>query len=56
MLFNVAKEEELESVINSEYKNLTDALQAYKSNAIDDNKTQLKSLLTDEIIKRYFLQ
>lgn len=51
---NVAKEEELESVINSEYKNLTDALQAYKSNAIDGNKTQLKSLLTDEIIKRYF--
>ena len=50
----IAKEEELEGVINSEYHNLSAALQAYKSNAIDANKTQLKSLLTDEIIKRYF--
>ncbi|MBU2921599.1 S41 family peptidase [Winogradskyella psychrotolerans] len=51
---NVAKEEELDAVITSEYASLTKALQAYKSNAIDENKTQLKSLLTDEIIKRYF--
>jgi len=51
---NIAKEEELETVISSEYKNLTNVLQSYKSNAIDGNKTQLKSLLTDEIIKRYF--
>ncbi|MBC2843905.1 S41 family peptidase [Winogradskyella flava] len=50
----IAEEEELEGVINSEYHNLSAALQAYKSNAIDDNKAQLKSLLTDEIIKRYF--
>lgn len=50
----VAKEEELDGVINSEYKNLTSTLQQYKSNAISSNKTQLKSLLTDEIIKRYF--
>jgi carboxyl-terminal processing protease len=50
----IAKEEELEGVINSEYHNLSAALQAYKANAIDANKTQLKSLLTDEIIKRYF--
>ncbi|WP_304141393.1 S41 family peptidase [Mesoflavibacter zeaxanthinifaciens] len=51
---DIAKEEALQGVINSEYHNLTAALQAYKSNAIDDNKVQLKSLLTDEIIKRYF--
>ncbi|MHA7844016.1 MAG: S41 family peptidase [Winogradskyella sp.] len=51
---DIAKEEELEGVINSEYHNLSAALQAYKSNAIDANKMQLKSLLTDEIIKRYF--
>ena len=51
---NVAKEEELDAVITTEYNNLTDALQSYKSNAIEGNKTQLKSLLTDEIIKRYF--
>jgi carboxyl-terminal processing protease len=50
----IAKEEELEGVIDSEYHNLNSALQAYKSNAIDQNKAQLKSLLTDEIIKRYF--
>ena len=50
----IAKEEELDGVINSEYKNLTTVLQTYKSNAINSNKTQLKSLLTDEIIKRYF--
>ncbi|NRD18573.1 S41 family peptidase [Winogradskyella eckloniae] len=51
---NVAKEEELDTAINSEFNDLTAALLAYKSNAIDDNKTQLKTLLTDEIIKRYF--
>jgi carboxyl-terminal processing protease len=50
----IAKEEELEGVIDSEYNNLNSALQAYKSNAIDQNKAQLKSLITDEIIKRYF--
>ncbi len=50
----IAKEEELDDVINSEYKDLNSALQAYKSNAIDDNKTQLKSLITGDIIKRYF--
>ena len=51
---SIAKEEELDVVINSEYDNLTSALQRYKSNAIDGNKVQLKSLITDEIIKRYF--
>ncbi len=50
----VAEEEELDAVINSEYKDLTKALQAYKLSAIDGNKVQLKSLITDEIIKRYF--
>ncbi|WP_179333957.1 S41 family peptidase [Winogradskyella costae] len=50
----IAEEEDLREVINSEYNDLTQALQAYKSNAIDANKTQLKALLTDEIIKRYF--
>lgn len=50
----VAKEEELDAVIKSEYNDLTNALQSYKTSAIDSNKKQLKSLLTDEIIKRYF--
>ena len=48
------EEEELDEVINSEYNDLTSAIQAYKSNAIDGNKTQLKGLITDEIIKRFF--
>lgn len=51
---DVAKEEELDAVIKSEYTDLTNALQTYKTNAIDSNKKQLKTLLTDEIIKRYF--
>ncbi|WP_407556522.1 S41 family peptidase [Winogradskyella sp. 4-2091] len=51
---NVAKEEELESAIKSEFNDLNKALMTYKSNAIDGNKTQLKTLLTAEIIKRYF--
>jgi carboxyl-terminal processing protease len=50
----IAKEEELDKVINSEYNNLTATLQTHKSNAIDGNKVQLKALITDEIIKRYF--
>ncbi|WP_299114937.1 S41 family peptidase [uncultured Winogradskyella sp.] len=50
----IAKEEELNDVIKSEINDLTNALQTYKSNAINANKAQLKSLLTDEIIKRYF--
>jgi carboxyl-terminal processing protease len=50
----IADKEELEGVIDSEFHNLSVAIQAYKSNAIDGNKTQLRSLLTDEIIRRYF--
>ncbi|WP_430467122.1 S41 family peptidase [Winogradskyella ouciana] len=51
---SVANEEELSGVINSEIDDLNNALNAYKTNAINANKPQLKSLLTDEIIKRYF--
>ena len=50
----IAKEEKLDGVINSEYKNLTSALQKYKTKAVSANKAQLKALITDEIIKRYF--
>ncbi|WP_400075725.1 S41 family peptidase [Winogradskyella sp. R77965] len=51
---DVAKEEELDGIVNSEYNNLITALKNYKSNAINENKALLKSLITDEIIKRYF--
>ena len=50
----VAKEEELNTSINSEYAKLVKALNDYKNSAIDDNKAKLSSLLTDQIIKRYF--
>lgn len=50
----IAEEETIKDAIHSEYKSLTAALQTYKSNAIETNKEKLKSLLTDEIIKRYF--
>jgi len=50
----IAEEEELNGVINSEMNDLKNALQTYKANTINANKTQLKSLLTDEIIKRFF--
>ncbi len=50
----IAKEEELNQTINSEYRSLISSLEGYKAKAIDDNRTKLESLLTDEIIKRYF--
>ncbi|QXP80560.1 MULTISPECIES: S41 family peptidase [Winogradskyella] len=50
----IAEDEGLNNVIESDYNNLSKTLKAYKSNAIDNNKKQLNSLLTDEIIKRYF--
>ncbi|MCC1483435.1 S41 family peptidase [Winogradskyella immobilis] len=51
---DVAKEEELNTTINSEYSKLVKAIDNYKNSAIDANKAKLSSLLTDEIIKRYF--
>ena len=51
---NTAIDEKIVSEIDTQYSALMDALNSYKSKAIDDNKAQLVSLLTDEIIKRYF--
>ena len=50
----VAKEEHLNNEISTDYADLISALNRYKNKAIDDNKTQLLSLLSDEIVKRYF--
>jgi carboxyl-terminal processing protease len=50
----VAKDEELSTTIDINYKALIMALETYKNKAIDENKDELKSLLTDEIVKRYF--
>ena len=50
----VAKEEKLGADINDEYTQLMDAINTYKNQVINDNKTQLIALLSDEIVKRYF--
>ncbi|TCK67856.1 carboxyl-terminal processing protease [Winogradskyella wandonensis] len=50
----VAKEENLDSAISSEYQKVFNALSDYKNSAISKNKEKLSSLLQDEIIKRYF--
>lgn len=50
----VAKEEALNDVIDSKYASLITTLKAYKTQAIEDNKTQLMGLLAEEIVKRYF--
>lgn len=51
---NVSIDEKIVSEISSEYETLLKTLNDYKAKAIDDNKIQLASLLSDEIIKRYF--
>ena len=50
----VAKDENLETPISSEYQTLLKALNSYKASAIEDNKEKLSLLIRDEIIKRYF--
>ena len=51
---NTSIDEKIVSEIDTEYESLMNALNSYKSKAIDDNKEQLSALLSDEIIKRYF--
>jgi carboxyl-terminal processing protease len=52
--FSVAKEERLNQEIDTDYSDLISTLNDYKNKAIDQNKKQLLSLLSDEIVKRYF--
>ena len=49
----MAKSESLDDDIDLDYKALINNLNSSKNKAIDDNKKQLLSLLTDEIVKRY---
>lgn len=50
----VANEEALDKVIEAQYNTLLKALNTYKTEAVDANKTQLMGLLAEEIVKRYF--
>ncbi|MEZ4855364.1 MAG: S41 family peptidase [Gelidibacter sp.] len=51
---SVAKQEALNTVIEPQYNTLLNTIASYKTNAIDNNKSQLMELLSDEIVKRYF--
>ena len=52
--FATAKKENIDGAISKSYSDLIASLSQYKNLAIDENKTQLKTALTNEIIKRYF--
>lgn len=51
--FEVSKTENLNDDIQKEYHTLLQHLNETKIQAVDQNKTQLVNLLTDEIVKRY---
>lgn len=53
-VFQTANEENLDDAISKQYKTLLTELNLYKNKAIDENKSQLMQVLTDEILKRYF--
>ena len=48
-----AEKEDLDEAIKKDYNTLINNLGASKNKAIDDNKTQIIGLLTDEIVKRH---
>ncbi len=48
-----AKKENIDAAITSEYQQLVTALEKSEETLIDKNKTEIKNLLLDEIIKRY---
>jgi carboxyl-terminal processing protease len=51
-----AKKESLDESITTEYQQLLTALQRSENNQLDKNQKEIKSLLLDEIIKRYQYQ
>jgi len=53
-LMGIAKNEELDKTLQNDYNNIILTIKSYKNQAIDENKSQLTSLLENEIIKRYF--
>tara|TARA_R110002073_G_scaffold81742_1_gene195811 strand:- start:7586 stop:9079 length:1494 start_codon:yes stop_codon:yes gene_type:complete len=53
-LMAIAKSEEIDKTLQNDYSKLVSTLKSYKTQAVDENKSQLTSLLETEIIKRYF--
>jgi len=49
-----AEDEALKSQISSEVKKIRDQISAFKKQELDNKEPEIVSLLTDEIIKRYF--
>ncbi len=49
-----AKEEKFDVIIQNQYNTLLTAIDKAKDEALNDSKSEIQSLLTDEIIKRYF--
>ncbi len=52
--FKTAEKEELDDDISSSYKAMQVAINGAKKKDIKDKKAEIMSLLTDEIVKRYF--
>lgn len=52
--FRMAENDEIASEIKETYNQLTQAINIAKDKAIIDKKIEIESLLTDEILKRYF--
>lgn len=52
--FKTAEKEELDDDINSSYKAMQEAINNAKKKDMKDKKAEIMSLLTDEIVKRYF--
>ncbi|MEY8849499.1 S41 family peptidase [Psychroserpens sp. XS_ASV72] len=50
----IAKEEKIGTAIDTDYEDLLNALNRYKNQAIDANKSEILALLSEEIVKRYF--
>lgn len=52
--YKTAENEELDDDISTSYKSMMQAIQTAKKKDVRDKKEELMSLLTDEIVKRYF--
>ncbi|MFD1094527.1 S41 family peptidase [Salegentibacter chungangensis] len=53
-LLNTARDEDLEQKILDDYKAISQEIEVYKNQELEAKKPEIVSLLTDEIIKRYF--